>query len=65
LQCSGSRGSLGMKENMREGTFTLLREFPLWGIGVPRDSLIFKGRLQGSKLHELRSSLYHWKDIGT
>jgi hypothetical protein len=38
---------------------------PTLGIGVPMDSQIFKGRLQGSKFIGLRSSLYHWKVFGT
>jgi hypothetical protein len=32
---------------------------PTLGVGVPMDSRIFKGWLQGSKLIGLRSSLYH------
>jgi hypothetical protein len=35
------------------------------GIRVQVDFQIFRKRLQGSKLNGLRSSLYHWKDLGT
>jgi hypothetical protein len=38
---------------------------PLWGVGVPMDSWIFRGRFQGSKLNGLRNSLYQWKALGT
>jgi hypothetical protein len=38
---------------------------PTLGIGVPMDFQIFKKQLQGSKLIELKSSLYHWKALGT
>jgi hypothetical protein len=37
---------------------------PISGIGVPMDSRIFKEQLQGSKLIELKDSLYQWKVIG-
>ncbi len=42
---------------------------PKWastlGVGVPMDFRIFKGRLQGSKLIGLKSSLYHQKVLET
>jgi len=38
---------------------------PTWGVGLPKDSQIFKERLQGSKPIGLKSSLYHWKAIET
>jgi hypothetical protein len=38
---------------------------PPLGIRVSVDSRIFKGRVQGPKLNGLKSSLYHWKDLGT
>jgi hypothetical protein len=38
---------------------------PILGVGVPMDSQIFKGRLQGPKPIKLKSSLYHWKTIET
>jgi len=38
---------------------------PTLGVGVSVDSRIFKGRLQASKLNGLKSSLYHWKALGT
>jgi len=37
---------------------------PTLGVRIPMDSQIFRGRLQGSKLDGLRSSLYHWKSLG-
>jgi len=33
---------------------------PILGVGVPMDSQIFKGWLQGSKLIGSKSSLYYW-----
>ncbi len=40
---------------------------PKWastlGIKVPMDFQIFRGRLQGSKLIELKTSLYKWKAL--
>jgi hypothetical protein len=38
---------------------------PTWGIGVPKDSQIFREWLQRSKPIGLKSSLYHWKVIET
>jgi hypothetical protein len=38
---------------------------PTLGVRVPMDSQIFWERLQGSKPIGLRSSLYHWKNLGT
>jgi len=38
---------------------------PTLGVGVPVDSRIFRGRLQGSKFNGLNNSLYHWKVLGT
>jgi len=38
---------------------------PTLGIGAPVDFRMFKNRLQGSKPIGLRSSLYHWKVLGT
>jgi hypothetical protein len=35
------------------------------GVWVPADSHIFRGRLQGSKLNGLKTSLYHWKALQT
>jgi len=32
---------------------------PALGVGVPVDSQVFKGRLQGSKLNSLKNVLYH------
>jgi hypothetical protein len=37
---------------------------PILRVGVPMDSQIFRGRLQGSKLIGLKSPLYHWKSLG-
>jgi hypothetical protein len=54
----------GMWESVREWTFTLPSELPLWGVRVQMDSQIFKKQLQGSKLIVLWSSLYHWKVLG-
>jgi hypothetical protein len=59
LQGYMPRGSMGMKESVRERTLTLPRELPLWEFGVPVDSQIFRGQLQGSKPNGLKSSLYH------
>jgi hypothetical protein len=38
---------------------------PTLGIGVPMDSQILRQQLQRSKPNGLRSSLYHWKALGT
>ncbi len=38
---------------------------PILGVGVLMHSQIFKGKLQGSKLIGLKTSLYHWKYLGT
>ncbi len=38
---------------------------PILGVGVPVDYRIFREQLQGSKPNGLRSSLYHWKALGT
>jgi len=38
---------------------------PTMGDGVPMESRIFKGQLQGSKINGSKSSLYHWKSLGT
>jgi len=38
---------------------------PTLGVGIPVDSQIFRGQLQASKLNGLKSSLYHWKALGT
>jgi hypothetical protein len=38
---------------------------PILGVGVPVDSQIFRGQFQGSKFIELKSSLCHWKSLGT
>jgi hypothetical protein len=38
---------------------------PILGIGVPRGSWIFRGRLQRSNPIGLNISLYHWKSIKT
>ncbi len=38
---------------------------PTLGIGLPMDSRIFKEKLQGSKPIGLKSSVYHWKVLGT
>jgi hypothetical protein len=42
---------------------------PKWaltlGIGVLMDFQIFRERFPGSKFIELKSSLYHWKALGT
>jgi hypothetical protein len=35
------------------------------GVGILMDSQIFRGLLQGSKLIELKSSLYHWEAFKT
>jgi hypothetical protein len=47
-----AKGCEGMNPHTSEGTPTL-------GVGVPVDSQIFKERLQGSKVIELRRSLHH------
>ncbi len=36
---------------------------PTLGVVVQMDSRIFRGRLQGSKLNGLKTSLYHWKAL--
>jgi hypothetical protein len=36
---------------------------PIWGVGVPKDSRIFREQLQGLNPIDLKSSLYHWKAI--
>jgi len=36
---------------------------PIWGVGVPKDSQIFREQLQGSKPIGLKSYLYNWKSI--
>ncbi len=38
---------------------------PTLRVGVQMDSRIFKEQFQGSKLIKVKSSLYHWIDIGT
>jgi hypothetical protein len=38
---------------------------PTLGVGVSMDSWIFRKWFQGSKTIGLKSSLYHWKDLGT
>jgi hypothetical protein len=38
---------------------------PTLGVKVLIDFRIFKEQLQGSKFIGLKSSLYHWKDLGT
>jgi hypothetical protein len=47
---ASQEGSPGMKASVKEWTFRLLRELPLWEFGVPLDSQIFKEQLQGSNL---------------
>jgi hypothetical protein len=43
------------------------RHTPKWthilGVGLAKDSWIFRGRLQGSKCVGLKMFLYHWKAI--
>jgi hypothetical protein len=48
----------GMNPHTPKWAFTL-------GVGVPMDFQIFRGRFQGSKPNGLKSSLYHWKALGT
>jgi hypothetical protein len=48
----------GMNPHTPKGASTL-------GVWVLVDFQVFRGRLQGSKLNGLRSSLYHWKALGT
>jgi hypothetical protein len=55
-------GSAGERQRMSSHT---LKWTPTWGVGVLMDSGIFKEWLQRSKPIELKSSLYHWKDIET
>jgi len=55
-------GSVGKHEGMNPHT---PKWAPTLGVGLPMDSRIFRGRLQGSKLIGLKSYLYHWKDFGT
>jgi hypothetical protein len=38
---------------------------PTWGVGVPKDSRIFKERLHGPKPINLKNYLHHWKAIET
>jgi len=38
---------------------------PPLGVGVAVDSHMFKEQFQGSKLNGLKSSLCHWKSLGT
>jgi hypothetical protein len=51
-------------EGVREWTLTP-QGSSILGVGVPVDSRIFRGRLQGSKLNGLKSSLYQWKYLET
>jgi hypothetical protein len=51
-------GSVGKCEGMNPHT---PKWVPTLGIGIPTKSQIFKRQLQGSKLIELKISLYHWK----
>jgi hypothetical protein len=48
----------GMNPHIPKWTLTL-------GVGVLMDFQILRRRLQGSKLIGLKSSLYHWKTLGT
>ncbi len=48
----------GMNPHTPKGT-------PILGVRVLMNFRIFRGRLQRSKLIELRRSLYHWKALGT
>jgi hypothetical protein len=49
-------GSIGECEGMNPHT---PKWVPTLGVGVPMDSWIYKGRLQGSKFIRLKSYLYH------
>ncbi len=55
LECGKCEGK---NPHIPKATLTL-------GDVVPMDSQIFKRRLQGSKLNDLRSSIYHRKVLGT
>jgi hypothetical protein len=46
----------GMNPHTPKGT-------PMLGVEVPKDSRIFKARLQGTKFTALKNYLYHWKAI--
>jgi hypothetical protein len=54
--------SVGKCEGMN---LHILKRTPTLGIGVPMDSRIFRKQLQESKLIGLKSSLFHWKALGT
>jgi hypothetical protein len=49
-------GSVGECERMNPHT---PETTPTWGVGAPKDSRIFRERLQGSKPIGLKNSLYH------
>jgi len=51
-------------EGVKEWTFTPQGSSTL-GVGVSVHSWIFKGRLQGPKLNDLKNSLYQWKFLRT
>jgi hypothetical protein len=57
-----AHGSVGGCEGMNPHT---PKWDPIWGIGVPMDSWIFREQFQGSKLIKLKRPLYHWKALGT
>jgi hypothetical protein len=55
-------GSVGECEGMN---FHSPKWAPTLGVGIPMDSWIFRMWLQGPKFIGLKSSLYHWKALGT
>jgi hypothetical protein len=67
---AGQEGDLGVTshaprsvKSVREWTFTLPSELPLWELESQMDSQTFTARLQGSKPIDLKCFLYHWKVI--
>jgi hypothetical protein len=58
-------GSAKGAKSVREWTFTLPSELPLWELDSQMDSQIFKARLEGSKPINSKNCLHHWKFIET
>jgi hypothetical protein len=54
-----------VQKNVREWTFTLSSELPLWEFEFQMDSQIFRVQLQGLKPIYWKSFLHHWKTIET
>jgi hypothetical protein len=62
---SHAPGNAKSAKSVRELTFTLLSELPLWELKSQMDSRIYRAWLQGSKPIGSKSYLYHWKAIET